>query len=321
MTFEQRGTEPLRTPVTVVIATRDRPHLAKEALAAATAALRAGDSMILVDSASADPGAIARIAREGGALLVRCDEPGTSRARNHGWRAASTEIIAFTDDDCLPDARWLDSTVETFERDPAVGFVTGQVVPERPDTPRAWLHLSVTSRTEPATFGCHDDPGDVGHGANMAWRKTALERIGGFDEALGPGTPLRAAEDVDAFWRLLTDGGVGAFNPDSTVIHRQWRGRTTQLRVYLGYGVGAGALAVKGWRLASGTDRPVPWRTVIRGGPERVWRRGLQGVGRNLATRYMMGVLADLAMLAGTAGGVARARRLDLLDGHFVLPR
>lgn len=321
MTFEQGGPEPRRTPVTVVIATRDRPQLAEEALAAANAALRAGDSVILVDSASADPAAIARIAQEGSALLVRCDEPGTSRARNRGWRASSTDIVAFTDDDCLPDPRWLDAVVETFEREPAVGFVTGQVVPERPDTPRAWLHLSVTSRTEPAIFGCSDDPGDVGHGANMAWRRAALEQIGGFDEALGPGTPLRAAEDVDAFRRILVEGVAGAFSPESIVTHRQWRGRMTQLRVYTGYGVGAGALAVKRWRLESGRDRPVSWRTIVGGGPERVWRRGLEGVARNLATRYAMGVLADLAMLVGTALGIWRARRLELAEGHFVPPR
>lgn len=320
MTFEQPGTDPRRTPVTVVIATRDRPQLAEAALAAANTALRPGDSVILVDSASADPGALARVARERGAVLVRCDQPGTSRARNRGWRAASTEIIAFTDDDCLPDRRWLDAAVETFDREPGVGFVTGQVVPERPATPRAWLHLSVTSRTEPAIFDFHDAIGDLGHGANMAWRRSSLEQIGGFDEALGPGTPLRAAEDVDAFWRLLIEGGAGAFNPESIVAHRQWRGRMTQLRVYLGYGVGAGALAVKGWCLETDGTAPVSWSTIVRGGPERVWRRGLEGVVRTLATRYAMGVLADLAMLVGTALGVLRARQLEVVEGHFVSP-
>ena len=318
MTSQLRQVEPRQTPVTVVIATRDRPHLARGALAAAETTLRPGDSLILVDSASEDPATLAGIAREAGATLIRCDVPGASRARNVGWRAASTELVAFTDDDCLPDPGWLEAAVETFGKDPAVGFVTGQVVPEIPDRPRAWLHLSVTSRTEPATFGFDDDPTEVGHGANMAWRRAALEQIGGFDEALGPGTPLRAAEDVDAFWRLLREGWVGAFNPDSIVAHRQWRGRTSQLRVYVGYGVGSGALVVKGWRLGSG-DFPAGRSTVFSRGRELICH-GLEGVVENLVQRYAMGVVAELAMFAGTFLGVVRARRLALVDGHFVRP-
>lgn len=239
-------------------------------------------------------------------------------ARNVGWRAASTELVAFTDDDCLPDPRWLEAVVETFGKDPSVGFVTGQVVPEVPDRPRAWLHLSVTSRTEPATFGSGDDPTEVGHGANMAWRRSALEQIGGFDEALGPGTPLRAAEDVDAFGRLLHEGGTGAFNPESIVTHRQWRGRARQLRVYVGYGVGSGALLVKGWRLCSGDDVPRSRGGVLRRGRELIWSHGLEGILHSVAQRYPMGVVAQLAMFAGTVLGVLRAYRLELVDGHFV---
>lgn len=304
----------------MVIATRDRPQFAREALAAANKALRPDDSLIIVDSASREPTAFAGIAAAAGATLLRCDEPGTSRARNLGWHASSTEFVAFTDDDCLPDSRWLTAALETFERLPSVGFVTGQVVPEMSGTPRAWLNLSVTERKESATFGSGDDPTEIGHGANMAWRKSALEKIDGFDEALGPGTPLRAAEDVDAFWRFLAGGGAGAFNPESIVAHRQWRGRASQLRVYVGYGVGSGALAVKIRRLRNGDNLPVPWRAIFSGGRDSEWRRRRDRFFRNVAARYAMGALAELAMFGGTVLGVARARRLELTDGHFVSP-
>ncbi|HVA73616.1 MAG TPA: glycosyltransferase [Acidimicrobiales bacterium] len=305
--------------VTVVIATRDRPQLVRGALEAAKAALRPGDSLIMVDSASADPITIAGVAREAGANLIRCAEPGTSRARNAGWRAASTELVAFTDDDCLPDSRWLEAAVEAFTREPSAGFVTGRVDSESTHTPRAWLHLSLTSRTDPAKFGHDDDPTEIGHGANMVWRRSALEEIGGFDETLGPGAPLRAAEDVDAFWRSLMGGGVGVFDPDSIVAHRQWRGRVDQLRAYLGYGVGSGALAVKRWRLELGGDRRPSWGKIAgRASRELIWRHGVQGVVRNVAERYAMGSLSELAMLAGAAQGVVRARRMGLADGHFL---
>ena len=305
-------------PVTVVIATRDRPELAREALAAASTALRAGDSLILVDSASADPVAIADIARQAGATLVRCEEPGTSRARNAGWRATSAELVAFTDDDCLPDSRWLEAAVEAFNREPSASLVTGRVVSESADIPRAWLQLSVTSRLDTANFDHEDDPTEVGHGANMIWRRSALEQIGGFDESLGPGTPLRAAEDVDAFWRLLRSGGIGVFDPGSIVTHRQWRGRMTQLRVYVGYGVGAGALAVKCERLRDSTHRPLSGlRIAMRAFSGLAWQHGFQGVLRNVRQRFAMGALSEFAMLAGAAQGVIKARRMELADGHF----
>lgn len=304
------------TPATIVIATRDRPALARDALTAASTALRAGDSLILVDSASADPAALAAIALEVGATLVRCEEPGTSRARNAGWRAATTELIAFTDDDCLPDPLWLEAAEEAFHNEPTASFVTGQVVSESADTPRAWLQLSVTSRTDPARFYHRDDLTEIGHGANMTWRRTALEQIGGFDEELGPGTPLRAAEDVDAFWRLLSTGGIGIFCPKSIVTHRQWRGRVKQLRVYLGYGVGAGALAVKRQQVQDG--RPVSARKIAaRALSEVVRRHGVEGIRRNIAQRYAMGGLAELTMLAGAAQGILKASRRKVSDGHF----
>ena len=310
---------PARFSATVVIATRDRPQLARAAAVAAKAALRPGDSLILVDSASADPRDLFAIAGDTGATLIRCDEPGASKARNAGWRASTTDLVAFTDDDCLPDPQWLEAVVKTFEAEPTIGFVTGRVRPEATYTPRAWIHLSVTSRSEPVTFARGDDPTEIGHGANMTWRRSALELIGGFDEQLGPGTRLEAAEDVDAFWRLLMGGGSGAFSPDAVVAHRQWRGRARQMRVYRGYGVGAGALAVKRWSWHGREGRPPSRRAIARvAAHEVLWRHGIKGVARNVANGYAMGALSELAMLAGATEGVVKARRMRLVDGHFV---
>ena len=308
-------------PITVVVATRDRPELLKGALAAVNRVLRQSDGLIVVDSASRDAAAISQIASHAGATLIRCDEPGSSRARNAGWRAASTVIVAFTDDDCLPCDQWVDALVATFERAPLASFVTGRVVPKFTGSPHARLHLAVTSREQSAVFDGNDDATDIGHGANMAWRKRALEELGGFDEGLGPGTVLRAAEDVDAFWRVLKHGGSGVFEPRATVAHRQWRSRSHQLRVCFGYGVGSGALAVKRWRLEHGVKGPetvLSRRIVARhAGRELLWRRVVLGVGRNIGNHYAMGVLAELAMFAGEVRGVARARRMPVVDGRF----
>jgi hypothetical protein len=179
----------------------------------------------------------------------------------------------------------------------------------------------VTSREQPALFNGDDDPAEIGHGANMAWRKPALEDLGGFDEGLGPGTALEAAEDVDLFWRALSQGGSGVFEPGAMVAHLQWRSRANHLRVCVGYGVGSGALAVKRWRLEDVVTDPeavLPWRIVARHSvSELVWRRVVHGVRRNIANRYAMGVLAELAMFVGEVRGVVRARALPVWDGRF----
>ena len=308
-------------PTTVVIATRDRPELLKDALEALNRVLRPGDGVIVVDSASKDAAAISQIAYEAGAAVIRCDVPGSSRARNAGWRAASTDVVVFTDDDCLPRAGWLEALETAFDGAPTASFVTGRILPEFTGSPRARLHLAVTSREASTVFNGDDDAADVGHGANMAWRKRALEDLGGFDEGMGPGTALRAAEDVDAFWRALTRGGSGVFEPGAIVAHRQWRSRAHHLRVCVGYGVGSGALAVKRWRLEHGEDGPetaLSWRIVARVERELFRRRIVVGVGRSIGNRYVTGVLAELAMLAGEVRGVVMARRMPVRDGRFL---
>jgi len=311
-------------PVTVVVASRDRPHLLRESLAAVERTLRPIDSMVVVDSASRDADAIARITAETSGSLIRCNRPGTSRARNAGWRAASTQLIAFTDDDCLPCEGWIEAIVKAFDQSPPPDIVTGRVLPDAGSNGRVQIALSVITTDEAATFIDGDDVTMMGHGANMAWRRSALENIGGFDEALGPGAMFGAgSEDADAFLRALHAGGLGRFDPRAVVVHRQWRGRLDQLRSCFGYGVGLGALSVKTRRLQ---DPPEDENTDLAGRLAvgrlmigLVWRHGVVEVGRNLAHGYQMGVLVEFAMLAGALRGVLKTHRLQLERGHFVI--
>ncbi|HZY76948.1 MAG TPA: glycosyltransferase, partial [Jatrophihabitantaceae bacterium] len=76
-------------PVTVVVPTRDRPGQLETCLASLRAALDESDELVVADSASLDPDAVAAVARGAGATLVRCARPGVGRARNAGWRAGT----------------------------------------------------------------------------------------------------------------------------------------------------------------------------------------------------------------------------------------
>ena len=308
----EEPTTPAATPaVTVVIATRDRPGLLQGALSAIGNALRPRDRVVVVDSASAGD-EVAGVARSAGATTVRCDTPGASRARNAGWRASTTPIIAFTDDDCLVDAGWVTALAGAFQ-EADVDFVTGRVVAERERRGRGQLGLSVLDGAEPLRFGPGDDAATIGHGSNMAWRRATLEALAGFDESLGPGADFRAAEDHDLFWRALRRGSRGRFEPGAVVVHRQWRNRREQLATYHAYGIGSGALAAKQRRL--GPDRaPGGSRSPLE---ELLWDRGVRSVARNLRLGYEMSAAAEAAKVTGVLRGWLTARNRTVADGHF----
>lgn len=288
--------------VSVVVATKDRPELLRSALASLRAHLRPSDELIVVDSASSDP-EVRRLAEEAGARVVRLERPGTSLARNAGLQTSTAPIVAFIDDDCIVDEGWSARVEEAFA-DAAIGFATGRVMGDRPVS----LGVSLVVEAEPRRFDGPADPASYGGGSNMAFRREALAAVAGFDEGLGPGTPLRAAEDQDVFWRLGRAGWAGVFDPRIVVTHQQWRSRGQAIRRQFAYGVGAGAVAVKLIRLRAGG-----WRVLAA----RVWRDGVAAMFRNLFRGYQSGALAGLLLFSGVLAGAIRAAVTPLRDGRY----
>jgi GT2 family glycosyltransferase len=285
--------------------------LLRGALEALSRLRRVPERVVVVDSASTDP-RVAEVAGAADATVVRVDEPGASRARNAGAVFAAEDVVAFTDDDCLVDPGWTEAIVEAFSRPSPPDFVTGQVRADAAPRRRGAIDVSVLVDPTPRTFRAGDDPRTFGHSANMAWRRAALLDVGGFDELLGAGAPLRAAEDVDLGWRAVRSGLRGDYLPGAVVTHRRWRTRRESLRIYHAYGVGSGALAVKRSRLDG-----VPPRTLVR---SLLVDEGLAPVVRSLAKGHEMSALADAAMFLGRARGAYRARRLALDNDRFAPP-
>ncbi len=83
-------------------------------------------------------------------------------------------------------------------------------------------------------------PWDVGSGNNFALRRSWFERIGGCDERLGPGAPLRGGLDMDLFYRMLRAGGRARYEPAALVLHERTtrEGRIARRSAY-GYGMAA----------------------------------------------------------------------------------
>jgi glycosyltransferase involved in cell wall biosynthesis len=282
----------MRRPLSVVLPTRNRPAMLDGALAALRADLGPEDELIVVDSASADPAAIAAIVRRHQAALERCERPGTSRARNAGWRRARHDIVGFVDDDVRIRPGWTAAIAGAFASS-TVAFVTGRIVvpahqagAERP--------VAVSSRTGREVL--HPGlAGDLGASANLAVRRAALERVGGFDETLGPGTWAASAEDLDLFDRLFRAGLSGLFEPAALAEHEQWRSRRQLLSLDWRYGKGMGV------RLAflARWDRPRS-RRLFR---EAVVSQGVRPVLDDLRHGYEFGASTVAIRTVGTMVG------------------
>ncbi|MGN6473281.1 MAG: glycosyltransferase family 2 protein [Mycobacteriales bacterium] len=284
----------MRSPLSVVIPTRDRPDLLERCLAALAADLDDADEIIVVDSASRDAEAVSRAAGRVGARVIRCDRPGASLARNTGWRAARHDLVAFIDDDVRVQLGWSAGLSAGFD-DVEVVFVTGRVVVPA-DQQAAERPVAVTSRTEPERL--HPGlTGDLGASANLAVRRRGLESVAGFDETLGPGSWASSAEDLDLFDRLFRAGFSGRFEPAAVAEHDQWRTKPQLVRLDWRYGKGMGV------RLArlSRWDRPRA-RRLLR---EAVIEQGVRPVLDDLRRGYQFGAITVAARTLGTVLGVA----------------
>jgi len=294
---------PGESGISVVLATRDRPELLHAALEALGRSMRPEDELIVVDSASADP-AVSRVLEKAGVHTIRLDRPGTSLARNAGVAAARSPIVAFVDDDCIVAPEWLERIEAAFSY-PGLGFVTGRVDADR----QASLATSVFVGAEIRRFDGPADPAAFGGAGNSAFRREALLQIGGFDEGMGPATPLCSAEDQDVFWRMVRAGWRGIYDPSIVVTHTQWRGRSQTFRREYEYGVGAGAVAIKLIRLRDAQGWP-----VMRA---RLWHDGFGAAVRSLRSGYKSGVVGGLMRATGVCAGAFRAARTPLVDGLY----
>ena len=219
--------------VSVVVASLDRAHLLAgtlEALEQQAVPDGLAWETIVVDNGSVDdtPSVVAAFAATSRVSIRHVVEPvrGLSRARNRGVAEARGAIVAFTDDDVLPRVDWVAAVAAAMDRWKADG-VGGRILPRWEMPPPAWLehdpdllgHLSILIAAKPRLFEAPVAP--QVWGANMAFRRSVFEAIGGFDERLGlHGRHLLRGEDTELAARATRRGLRVAYDPDVIVYHR-----------------------------------------------------------------------------------------------------
>ncbi|HWD70329.1 MAG TPA: glycosyltransferase family 2 protein [Solirubrobacteraceae bacterium] len=313
--------------------------------------------IVVVDNRPSRPATRALVERFVSPVRLRYvaeSRPGLAGARNAGVAAAAgAEFLAFTDDDVVVDPAWLSWLLEPFRRR-GVDAVTGLVLP---------LHLQ--SRAEKrfehyAGFGkgVHAESYDLaehaarerflypywggmfGSGNSMAFRREALTAVGGFDPALGAGTPTGGGEDLAAFTDVILAGGQISYQPRSVCWHEH-RGDEQALQAQIrNYGIGLTAVLwrylMRDRRFSATLVRSVPAilrlarrrseereadalpadlaRLELRGRLLGPWRylvssRRVRGVGRADAAHRVPGERRRAARREGAAGQLSGERR------------
>ncbi|MCW3797364.1 glycosyltransferase [Sphingomonas sp. BN140010] len=232
--------------IALIICTRDRPRALERCLASLPRQVSEPGQFIVVDN-SASGSARALCANYGGIDYVHEPAPGLSRARNAGIRAARRPVLAFTDDDVEPHPAWLSEVSRAF-RQHDVECVTGLVLPATLGTKaqrnfqfalgafgNSFVPLLFDERffAETRPHGAH--VWRIGAGANMAFRRSAFDRAGLFDERLGAGAS-GCSEDSEFWYRLLALGGSCLYEPRAVVLHHhrsEWQELKSQVRVYM----------------------------------------------------------------------------------------
>jgi len=181
---------------------------------------------------------------------------GKSAALNTGIAQSSGAIVAFTDDDCLPDQHWLHNLLIEFEIDPDLALLGGRVeLYDERDQKVSLVQCNQRTDISPerifrALFGGPSDTAEYGSviGANMAVRRSAFSRLGLFDVFLAPGSTriALAVEDSDFVYRASQAGLKIGYSPEPLVYHNHGRRTDTQAdATIVGYNRGRGAFYFK----------------------------------------------------------------------------
>jgi len=217
-----------RTPrVSVVVCTYNAERTLAPCLES-LAKLNYPDYEVIVVNDGSTDGSLAIAERYGYCRIISQPNKGLSVARNVGAEAATGEIVAYTDSDCVADPDWLSYLIAKME----AADLSACGGPNFPPPEESLVPAAVAvSPGGPTHVLLADDIAEHIAGCNMAFRREALLRLGGFDPIY-----RAAGDDVDICWRFQDAGYTIGFSPAAVV----WHFRRNTVKAYLGQQRGYG---------------------------------------------------------------------------------
>jgi glycosyltransferase involved in cell wall biosynthesis len=231
--------------ISVLVCTRNRPQDLIPCLETLLAQDYDSYEIVVLDQSTTDDAENAvrqRFGQDRRLRYFRSQTVGKSIALNLLLREARGDVFAFTDDDTEVPADWLSHIDAAFRDLPDTEILFGQVLPGAGPDPAIEYFVPALVFRERRRL----NEGEVfGMGANMAFRRTLLQKVPDYDPVMGPGGPLACSEDYDFLYRSQQQGAVAYAEPSVSLIHRAGRTSEDWNRVLFHYGIGDAAFFLK----------------------------------------------------------------------------
>jgi GT2 family glycosyltransferase len=289
--------------ISVVITTRDRPADLARCLPTVLANDYPDFQVLVADQSTTDATAeVVHGLADTRLVLLRLPRPGKSRALNTAFRQAQGTLLALTDDDCTVPADWLSRGATTLCQEPRPALICGALLAIEFDVatelvpsffPARYRRLRGIPLVPFRYIGKHQF---WGPGANMfVWRED-LKRLGGSDEWLGPGAPLRNVDDGDLVYRALRAGFTIAHAPDVTVLHWGKRAGPNVKHLLASYAYGHGAFYMRNFRRGDRMAAYLLLQEVLWRGGHTLWNlvRGRRLLWPRYIANMALGAMAAL---------------------------
>jgi glycosyltransferase involved in cell wall biosynthesis len=230
-------------PCTVIVCTRDRPSDLQRCVESLLQCDPPPAEIVVVDNAPPND-ATERVAARYPVRYVVEPRKGLNWARTRGARAATLDIVLYTDDDVVVDPGWPAAMCAPFD-DPQVAATTGLVLALELETVaqeafERYYGFSRGIRDVRFTMANLDpvEAGKAGAGASMAFRRNLVNGLRLFECELDCGTAAQSGGDNYAFYRLLDEGFAIYYTTAALCRHRHRRTEEELLATLHGYGVG-----------------------------------------------------------------------------------
>lgn len=215
--------------VCVTICTIKPTKEMEKAIKSIMACHRLPDEFIIVDQSDLNPKEVIELSDEIWDKInwIKQDVKGVSKGKNLAIKTFKSDILALTDDDAYVNEDWIDAIIETFSNEHyKTGIVGGKIIPVydeiNPDFEMPEQFRFILPAYDQGDILGKYNGADLPPGANYAVSRRAIEKVGLFDENIGPTTGRNLqiyGEEGDFTVRVRNSGFDVVYNPKSIVYH------------------------------------------------------------------------------------------------------